>query len=174
MIDGVKIIDLQPHPDTRGTYTELYHDNWEPTTRTLPQWSVVHSKKGSIRGMRIHPVHADYNCLCRGSALYVLKDLRPNSPTLNQVDYLELSADKLQSIITPPGVAHGFYFHTDSIFVVGITHPYDPADELGFYYLDPAAGLTWPAGEHIVSDRDAVSPPLQELLPLMPTWTPTV
>lgn len=172
-IDGLKIIDLKVNPDSRGSYTEMYHDGWDATTKHLPQWSVVHSKQGAIRGMRIHPIHADYNCLCLGRALYVLKDLRPGSPTFDEVNYLELSGDLLQAVITPAGVAHGFYFHTDSIFVVGITHPYDPADELGFLYNDPAAGLTWPAGEYIVSARDAGSPLLEAVRPLMPNWVKT-
>ncbi len=168
-IDGVKIIDLKMNADSRGSYSEIYRDNWEGAP-ALPQWSVVHSKSGSIRGMRIHVKHADYTCLVSGRGRYVLKDLRKNSPTFGQNEYLELSGDKLQGIITPPGVAHGFYFHEDTIFVVGITYHYDPADELGFAYQDAAAGLTWPAGEHIVAEHDLQAPPLSDILPLMPTW----
>jgi dTDP-4-dehydrorhamnose 3,5-epimerase len=170
-IDGVKLIDLKAHPDTRGSYTEMYHDDWSDAPKHLPQWSVVHSRTGAIRGMRIHLEHSDYVCLCQGQALYVTKDLRQDSPTFGEVEYYELSSDKLQIIITPPGVAHGFYFRTDAIFVVGITHPYDPADELGFYYADPEANIAWPKdAPHIVSDRDAASPSLKEVLPLMPKW----
>ena len=170
-ISGVKIIDLKVHPDTRGSYTEMYHDNWDGVPAHLPQWSIVHSNAHAIRGMRIHPIHADYTCLCHGKAIYILKDLRKDSPTFGTVEYLELSGDKLQTIVTPPGVAHGFYFREYSIFAVGITHPYDPSDELGFYFKDPEAGIKWPEGEVIVSDRDNASPPLNEVLPLMPTWT---
>lgn len=169
-IPGIQITTLQSHPDSRGTYTEMYHDNWEGVPAHLPQWSVVHSKQHAIRGMRIHPIHADYTCLIQGSALYVLKDLRKNSPTFSQVEYLELSDDKIQTIVTPPGVAHGFYFRQDSLFVVGITHHYDPSDELGFYYKDPAAGIVWPEASHIVSDRDNDSPKLKDVLPLMPKY----
>lgn len=169
-ISGVKIINLTANPDSRGTYTEMYHDNWEGVPEKLPQWSVVHSKMNAIRGMRIHPIHADYTCLIHGKALYVLKDLRKNSPTFSQVEYLELSGDKLQTIVTPPGVAHGFYFRQDSIFVVGITHHYDPADELGFLFTDPAAKINWPPADYIVSDRDASSPGMNQLLDRMPEW----
>jgi dTDP-4-dehydrorhamnose 3,5-epimerase len=168
-IDGLKIIDLKVNLDARGSYTEMYRDNWEGAP-SLSQWSIVRSSKGAIRGMRIHVKHTDYTCLVSGQGLYVLKDLRKNSPTFGQNEYLELRGDKLQGIVTPPGVAHGFYFQEDSLFVVGITHHYDPADELGFYYKDPEAGLTWPAGDHIIVDHDKQAPPLQTVLPLMPSW----
>lgn len=170
-IDGVKIVDLKVNPDLRGTYTEMYHSNWEGVPRSLVQWSVVGSKEHAIRGMRIHPIHADYTCLVKGKALYVVKDLRKDSPTFGQTEYLELNDDKLQTIVTPPGVAHGFYFREDSIFVVGITHHYDPSDELGFYFQDPAASINWPKAEYLVSDRDAASPPMETLLDQMPKWT---
>lgn len=169
-IPGVKIIDLQVNADLRGSYTEMYHDNWDGVPSHLPQWSIVHSKAHAIRGMRIHLEHADYTCLCFGTATYILKDLRAGSPSFGVVEYLELSGDKLQTIVTPAGVAHGFYFKEFSIFAVGITHPYDPADELGFLYKDPGAGITWPEGELIVSERDNASPPLKDVLPRMPKW----
>jgi dTDP-4-dehydrorhamnose 3,5-epimerase len=170
-IDGVTIIDLKVNPDLRGEYTEMYHSNWDGVPENLVQWSFVKSKQHSIRGMRIHPIHADYTCLIQGKALYVIKDLRKDSPTFLQTEYLELNGEKLQTIVTPPGVAHGFYFREDSLFVVGITHHYDPSDELGFYFADPKADIDWPKADYLITDRDSSSPEMETLLPLMPTWT---
>jgi dTDP-4-dehydrorhamnose 3,5-epimerase len=170
-IDGVTIIDLKVNPDLRGAYTEMYHSNWAGVPKSLVQWSFVQSKQHAIRGMRIHPIHADYTCLIQGKALYVIKDLRKNSPTLLQTEYLELSSGKLQTIVTPPGVAHGFYFREDSLFVVGITHHYDPSDELGFYFADPKAEIDWPKAEYLVSDRDLSTPKMEAVLNQMPIWT---
>lgn len=168
-IEGVKIIDLKANPDARGTYTEILHDDWEGIP-PLKQWSVVHSKPGTIRGMRIHIKHYDYTCVCHGSALYVLKDLRQGSPTYMANQYVELKGNKLQTILTPPGVAHGFYFYEDTIFVVGITHHYDPEDELAFHFQDKEAGIKWPKDTYIVSARDSGAPPMQGVLSRMPEW----
>lgn len=169
LINGVKIIDLKQNRDLRGSYTELHRDNW-PHLPKLMQWSIVQSRAHAIRGMRIHLIHYDYTCLVHGKATYVLKDLRPGSPTQGQNQYIKLSGKKLQAVVTPPGVAHGFYFAEYCVFAVGITTHYDPTDELGFYFKDPEAGLKWPSAKLVVSPRDKKSPALKEVLPLIPKW----
>src|SRR5258708_9117621 len=168
-IEGIRIIDMLQHKDTRGSYTEIFRDTWHYTPELL-QWSIVQSRAHAIRGMRIHIIHYDYTCLVHGKATYFLKDLRKGSPTEGINQYIKLSGEKLQIVVTPPGIAHGFYFSQYCVFAVVITTHYNPKDELGFYYKDPEAGLTWPNVRLIVSARDKQSPPLKKVLPLMPTW----
>ncbi len=169
-IPGVSIINLKRNKDFRGSYTEFLREEWFKTPKPL-QWSIVHSRKNALRGMRIHLVHYDYTCLSYGKALYVLRDLRGGSPTEGKNQYLELDSNKLRLIVTPPGVAHGFYFLQDSIFVVGITQYYNKKDELGFHYNDPEAGISWPSSNPILSERDKNLPSLQKVSSLVPAWS---
>lgn len=171
-IDGVKIIDLKMNEDSRGSYNEIFKDIWGYAPK-IKQWSVATSKKRAIRGMRVHFKHYDYNCLCQGKAVYILKDMRKGSPTEGKTQYVDLSAEKFQVVITPPGVAHGFYFYENSIFIVGITDYYDKNDELGFYYKDPDADIEWPGGKHIVSLKDKNSSSYLSLYPKVPAWKTT-
>lgn len=164
-IKGVKITDLKMNKDRRGSYNEIFREALLNGSPKPIQWSLVYSAKNVIRGMRVHLKHYDYTCLCAGKALYVLKDLRKGSPTVGKNQYLQLKPQKLQMIITPSGVAHGFYFYEPSIFVVGISDYYDKKDELGFRYDDPGANLIWPTSSRpILSLRDKSLPSFREFL----------
>jgi dTDP-4-dehydrorhamnose 3,5-epimerase len=55
---------------------------------------------------------------------------------------------------------------------LGLSQPYDSADELGCHWRDPELGIEWPAIEPRLSARDAALPPLRALLPRIPAWAP--
>jgi dTDP-4-dehydrorhamnose 3,5-epimerase-like enzyme len=69
-------------------------------------------------------------------------------------------------------VAHGFLFHAPSVVVLGASHYYDLADELGCHWRDPQLGIAWPSDSARVSARDSALPPLRELSGRIPPWAP--
>jgi dTDP-4-dehydrorhamnose 3,5-epimerase len=151
---GVRRIPFVHHPDTRGSLFEMFRASSEAGF-TPVQWNVVRSHAGVLRGVHVHAVHSDYLVLVEGSALVGLRDLRSDSPTEGRAALVELRGDTSGALVVPPGVAHGFYFPEPSLHVYGVSHYWDPADELGCHWADPALGIPWPDVRPLLSDRDA-------------------
>ncbi|MBI5311365.1 MAG: dTDP-4-dehydrorhamnose 3,5-epimerase family protein [Actinobacteria bacterium] len=161
---GVQIRPLAPHRDDRGDFVEIFRDEWDAIARPA-QWGHSTSHAGVVRGVHVHPVHDDFLVVVSGRMFAGLVDLRVDSPTHGAAACLELSGDAPAGVTIPHGVAHGFYFAEPSAFVLGVTHTYDPADELGCRWDDPELGIPWPAfaGDPTVSPRDLELQSLSEL-----------
>jgi len=151
---GVSLHGLEPHADERGTFTEVFRDSWS-TGVTPVQWNVVRSEPNVLRGVHAHHRHADYLTLVAGHATIGVCDLRDDSPTYGRSALVELSSAEPSSLVIPPGVAHGFYFHEPSLHVYAVSHEWDTDDELGCRWDDPALGLEWPCRAPRLSERDA-------------------
>lgn len=159
---GVEVRELEPHPDSRGVFTELFRGSWElPVTPV--QWNVVRSEANVLRGVHAHWRHADYLTLVSGRAPIGLHDLREGSSTEGLGTTVELSAQEPAAITIPTGVAHGFYFHEQSIHVYAVNHEWDPADELGCRWDDAGLELAWPCSDPFISERDRELGTLGEL-----------
>lgn len=154
---------LQPHSDDRGTFVELFREEWETGVRPI-QWNAVHSEANVLRGVHVHPRHDDYLTIVRGRATIGLRDLREDSPSAGVAACVELSAERPAAISIPHGIAHGFYFHEASTHVYAVSHYWDLADELGCRWDDPALGIPWPQQSAQISPRDEALPPLATLL----------
>lgn len=152
-IAGVQRRNLVTHADERGTLTEICRLAWSGESPPV-QFNFVRSHPRTLRGVHLHRVHADYLCLVEGIMLLGLHDTRAGSPTRGQGRFLELRGEALQAVRIPVGVAHGFYFPVASILVYGLTSYWNPADELGCRFDDPALNLAWPDGDPLLSPRD--------------------
>jgi dTDP-4-dehydrorhamnose 3,5-epimerase len=113
---GVELRLLEPHPDERGVFTELFRDSWGLPVEPV-QWNAVRSEANVLRGVHVHWRHADYLTVVLGRATIGLHDLREGSPTDGFGTAVELDARAPAAISIPPGVAHGFYFHEPSLHV---------------------------------------------------------
>ncbi len=71
---------------------------------------------------------------------------------------LEIGEDDHRGVHIPPGVAHRFYALTDMTITYLVDGYYNPDDELGVAWNDPALGISWPAGEPELSNRDRANP----------------
>jgi len=158
-IQDVILCPLQTHSDDRGSLTEIFRATWSDAPAFV-QWNFVRSYAGVLRGIHGHVVHADYLILLQGTATIGLKDLRPHSPTENRAAVVKLDEHELRGLTIPPGVAHGFYFHADSLIVYGVTDYWTAEDELGCRWDDPELGIDWPTASADISPRDALLPPL--------------
>jgi dTDP-4-dehydrorhamnose 3,5-epimerase len=154
---GAEIRPLALHADERGSFLEIFRDEWETPVQPV-QWNAVRSEPGTLRGVHVHAVHDDYLVVVSGQAAVGLRDLRPGSATDGLGTLVELTADEPAVIIIPSGVAHGFYFRERSVHVYGVSHYWDESDELSCHWSDPALAIPWPEPPVLLSQRDAQAP----------------
>jgi dTDP-4-dehydrorhamnose 3,5-epimerase len=160
---GVELHELLMHTDERGSFTEIFREEWGVGVRPV-QWNAVRSAASVLRGVHVHVRHADYLTVVDGRALVGLRDLRRDSPTANSTATVELRGDGMAAITIPPGVAHGFLFLEDSLHIYAVSHYWSVDDELGCRADDPDLEIEWPPGPFHLSERDAAAPPLVALL----------
>jgi dTDP-4-dehydrorhamnose 3,5-epimerase len=146
--------DLKTYSDHRGDLTELFRAEWQSAPASI-QWNFVRSKKNVLRGVHVHPRHDDYLIVLQNRMVLGLKDLRGDSPTYNLTTIVELEGEYLSAIHIPHGVAHGFYFPSDTLFVYSVNHYWDASDELRCRWDDSELGLDWPTMSPLLSDADS-------------------
>jgi dTDP-4-dehydrorhamnose 3,5-epimerase len=170
-IPGAEILTLSPNEDARGSLTELIRNCWFPEPPV--QWNVVTSVAGTLRGMHWHNRHDDLISVVAGRVLVALVDVRVGSPAEGAVELVDIDAGSPAAVWIPPGVAHGFLSHEDSVVMYGVTEYYDPDDEMGVRFDDPALGIAWPRprGGIVLSKRDSDLPPLADA-GSRPRWEP--
>ena len=93
----------------------------------------------------------------------VLHDLRDGGPTDGATLSLDLSGDNHVGVFIPPGVAHGFAAVTDMTITYLVDGYYNPADELGLAWNDPAVTADWGVTDPILSERDQTNPGRDDL-----------
>lgn len=150
---GVAVRALTTHADSRGTFTEVFRQEWDLGPPAL-QWNIVQSRANVLRGVHAHRLHADYLTLAAGEMVLGLHDLRPQSPTWRASLLLRLQADDLHVVAIPVGVAHGFYFPEPATTLYSVSHYFDGSDEVGCRWDAPELGLAWPCDDPLLSERD--------------------
>jgi dTDP-4-dehydrorhamnose 3,5-epimerase len=168
---GVQAGQWQPHPDSRGLFAEVYRDDWNLGSPV--QWNYTESVGGSLRGMKVHPLHDDLLVLLTGSMHVGLRDLTQESETSGLAVMVEMALGAVTMLTVPHGVAHGLYFPEPCQFLNGVDRYWDPGDDLGCRYDDPDLELDWPApGPDVVSDRDLWAGSLSDLISRLGPWQP--
>jgi dTDP-4-dehydrorhamnose 3,5-epimerase len=164
-LDGVNLRLLDEHRDRRGSFTEVYCDNWG--LPIIPaQWSVVRSVAGTLRGMHLHMRHSEYFLCISGRACIGLYDLRPASRTKNTSMLIHVNGVEPVAVSFPCGIAHGWLFITDAIHWQAVSETYanyKEDDNLGVHWSDPALNLPWPEQPKIVSPEANAFGSLAEL-----------
>ncbi|HVE47842.1 MAG TPA: dTDP-4-dehydrorhamnose 3,5-epimerase [Acidimicrobiales bacterium] len=172
-IAGVIVVEPDGHGDERGRFSETYRRSWFPSGREMVQANRSDKQAGAVVGLHYHLHQADYWYVPRGRARVVLHDLRDGSPTDGATLVMEIGdgpgCDK--GVYIPPGVAHGFAALTDLTVTYLVDAYYNPEDELGVAWDDPAIGADWGVRDPIVSKRDQSNPPRAGLPPgRQPYW----
>lgn len=157
-IDGVYIVTPESFGDERGRFIETYRRSWFPQGREMIQGNRSEKQAGAIVGLHYHLHQADYWSVAVGRILVVLHDLRVGSPTESATLTLQIGSDDDRGVFIPPGVAHGFQTLVDSTVTYLVDSYYNPADELGMAWDDPALAGIWTVAEPVVSDRDQKNP----------------
>ncbi len=160
-IPGVVLHRLVRHDDDRGSLVELHRQNWLPD-RQWVQWNTMASTAGVLRGLHVHRRHCDLLFVLEGRMRLGLKDLRQGATRFAE-QVLELDGADPVAVFIPNGVAHGFYIHTATRHLYAVDDYFDPADELGCRWDDPAVGLFRDVRTPRLSARDAAALSLDEL-----------
>lgn len=169
-IAGVVQIEPEVFRDARGFFLETFHaGKYEaggiPTTFVQDNHSS--SVKDTLRGLHLQWHHPQGKLVrvVRGEIWDVAVDVRRGSSTFGRWTAATLSADNFRQLYVPPGCAHGFCVLSDVAEVqYKCTELYDPQDEVGIAYNDPALAISWPVQDPILSPRDQRHGTLQQLL----------
>ncbi|MHB8681645.1 MAG: dTDP-4-dehydrorhamnose 3,5-epimerase family protein [Acidimicrobiales bacterium] len=165
VIADVVVVEPDVHGDERGRFVETYRRSWLPLGREMIQGNRSEKQAGAVVGLHYHLHQADYWYLLRGRARVVLHDLRQGSPTDGATLVLDLDGERDQGLFIPPGVAHGFASLTDLLLWYLVDGYYNPADELGLAWDDPAVGADWGVVDPVLSKRDQENPRRSEIDP---------
>ena len=174
-LPGVCLIHPRVFSDARGYFIESYHEaNFAALgiSERFVQDNHSHSCKGVLRGLH-YQLHRPQAKLCRvveGEVLDVAVDIRLGSPHFGKWVSAVLSEKSHNEIYIPRGFAHGFLALSDSVhFLYKCSDVYDPADEHGIVWNDPALGINWGISDPSLSQKDSRYLPLAkvpaELLP---------
>jgi len=163
VISGIYVVDPVVHGDERGFFVETYRREWIPGAREMIQANRGDRQAGALVGLHYHLHQADYWYVPRGRARVVLHDLRVGSPTDGATLELDLGerpdgTHPHRGVFIPPGVAHGFAALTDMTITYLVDGYYNPADELGVAWDDPAIDADWGVTDPVLSARDQANP----------------
>ncbi|MFF7970891.1 dTDP-4-dehydrorhamnose 3,5-epimerase family protein [Streptomyces sp. NPDC007905] len=167
-IEGLVEIARIPREDTRGRFARIF-DSRELLAAGW-RWPVVHVnvsetvRAGTVRGLHYQvPPRAEAKLVTcvRGEIRDVSVDVRSGSPTFLKWCARTLSGDGLNSMLVPPGFAHGFQAMSAHATVVYVhSCEYSPPHERGIGAEDERLGVSWPLPVSHLSARDASYPPL--------------
>jgi len=165
-ISGVWRRRVRSEQDERGSFAELWRGS---LTRLFPAWRVAQanlsrSRAGVLRGLHFHQQQTDLWTLLDGRAVVGLVDIRPllRGAAERPPDRLAETLAAGESLLIPEGVAHGFWALEEVNLLYLVNREYDGSDEHGFAWNDPLAGVRWPDGQPLLSDRDRKAPSLAE------------
>jgi len=164
-IPDIVLIEPKVFPDDRGYFLESFKSS-DFKKANLPthfiQDNFSFSKKDVIRGM-----HYQKNPKAQGKLVSVLKggvwdvavDIRRESQTFLKWVATELNDQNHAMLYIPPGFAHGFISLTEDVLLLyKCTNEYDPQADAGIHWNDPDIAISWPIGNPIVSEKDALLP----------------
>jgi dTDP-4-dehydrorhamnose 3,5-epimerase len=184
-VPGAWEITPRVHGDSRGAVFEWFTESGfaEMTGHRfdMRQANCSVSAAGVLRGLhfaQLPPSQAKYVTCVKGSVFDVVVDIRVGSPTYGRWDAGLLDDIDRRSVYLSEGLAHGFLSLADDSTVMYLcSAPYAPQREHTIAACDPAIGIDWPlpADRLLLSDRDAVAPPLAEVRAagLLPGWDET-
>ena len=175
-LPGVVLIDPDVHGDARGFFLETFHAT-KYAALGIPgpfvQDNHSRSSQGTLRGLHLQ-LRQPQGKLIRviaGEILDVAVDVRVGSPHFGQWVGMRLSAASFRQCYVPPGFAHGFSVLSAMAEVeYKCTALYDPTDEIGIAWDDPALRIDWAVETPLLSERDRKHLPLSALVGRLPAY----
>jgi dTDP-4-dehydrorhamnose 3,5-epimerase len=177
-IPGVVVIDPDVHRDARGYFLETFHATRYaaagiPVAFVQDNYSA--SVANTLRGLHMQlrrPQGKLVRCVA-GEIWDGAVDARRGSPSFGQWTAAVLSAENFKQLYIPPGCAHGFCVLSETAHIeYKCTELYDPLDELGIAWDDPALAIPWPLREPVMSERDRSHPRMNEIMDRLPVYHP--
>lgn len=168
-IQDVHIIEPQVFTDDRGYFLETYHGRRFKSaglSDVFVQDNLSYSIKNALRGLHFQVTRPQAKLVqvISGEIFDVAVDIRRTSPTFGHWVSVHLSEQNKWQVYIPPGCAHGFCVLSKNARVFyKCSDFYDPGDEGGILWSDPALAIDWPIPHPIVSEKDAALPFLDEI-----------
>lgn len=178
-IEGLRVVDLAVHGDSRGWFKE----DWQrakTTTLGIPDLKVVQNnvsyneKGGLIRGIHAEPWDK-FISVAHGSVFGAWVDLREGSATYGKV--FACTLDSTRAIYVPRGVGNSFQALEDGTaytYLVDAHWSLELKKTYTFVNLaDPELAVEWPIplDEATVSEADLNHPYLKDVVPMAPKRT---
>jgi len=169
-IPDVYLIEPDIHGDHRGFFMESYNRRRFAEVGidcNFVQDNHSRSSAGVLRGLhyQLGNPQAKLVRATRGRVFDVVVDLRRSSPTYSRWFGAELSEDNRRMLFAPEGFGHGFLVLSDvAEFQYKCSDFYNPEEERGIVWNDPALAIDWPLDgtDPILSDRDLRWPTLTD------------
>ena len=169
-IEGLLIIEPTVFGDDRGYFYESYNKKELEEVGfdvEFIQDNQSKSKKGVLRGLHYQKTKPQGKLVrvISGKVIDIALDIRKDSKTFGKWYSIELSAENKKQFYVPEGFAHGFVVISDyAEFLDKVTDYYDPSDEAGILYNDPALNIDWGNIEEVIlSDKDKVQPLFKDI-----------
>ena len=165
------VLDLTPHGDPRGRFTEWYRADVLASATgfglTLAQANHSVSARGVLRGVHfalVPPGQAKYVYCPAGKVLDVVVDVRVGSPTFGVHDAVVLDSEHPRAVYLSEGLGHAFLSLADHSSVTYLVSTgYSPGREFGVHPMDPELDLPWPDDVTFeLSAKDEAAPTLAE------------
>ena len=159
-LDGLLIIEPRVFEDERGYFLETHHyKRFQSATIdcTFVQDNLSFSKKNILRGLHFQKTKPQAKLVqaVSGEIFDVGVDLRPGSASFGKWSGALLSEENKRQLFVPQGFAHGFCVLSESAHVTyKCSDYYDPEDEGGLLWSDPAIAIDWPLKDPILSVKD--------------------
>ena len=172
----VLVIEPDVYRDPRGFFLETYrsdHYRANGIDATFVQDNHSRSIEGTLRGLhlQVSRPQAKLVRVIAGAIYDVAVDVRRGSPTFGRWVAVELTADSFKQCYIPAGFAHGFaVLSPEAEIEYKCTEVYDPADEIGIAWNDPALAIKWPVERPLLSQRDQSPPPLAAQTDRLPIY----
>ena len=178
-IEGLKVVDLAVHGDSRGWFKE----NWQRAKMTalgVPDLRVVqnnvsfNAERGVTRGVHAEPWDK-FVSVAAGSVFGAWVDLREGSATYGRVYTCTLDPSK--AIYVPRGVGNSFQALEDGTAYTYLVDAHWSAELKRTYTFvnlaDPELAIEWPIPleEATVSEADLHHPMLRDVVPMAPKRT---
>lgn len=169
-IPGVVLIEPRVFGDPRGHFLETYHARRYAEAgiiRPFVQDNHSHSNvRGVLRGLHSQLTKPQGKLLyvVRGEIWDVAVDIRRGSPAFGKWVGVTLSAENRHQLYVPEGCLHGFVVVSEIADVIyKCTDFYDPKDEVGVIWNDPAFNIPWPIMAPLLSAKDEKLPRFSDL-----------
>lgn len=161
-IEGCFSISPDVYEDERGGFYRVFcEEEIKEFAGDIKFVQINHSMnklKGTFRGLhyQIPPHIEDKLIRCvSGKVIDIFLDLRTDSPTFLQYDFLELSETNRRMVFLCKGIAHGFLTLEDNTqLIYHHTQFYNKESERGVRYDDPQIQLELPVDINVISTKD--------------------
>lgn len=159
---GAFVIDVEPIEDERGFFARAWaSDEFEKhgLTADIAQTNMSKTlRAGTFRGFHWQdpPFGEAKTVRCIAGAVFnCIIDMRPDSATYRSWFGVELSAENHRMLYIPEQFANGFLIlDDDTVLLYNVSRPYQPGNEHGVRFDDPAIGVEWPRSIEHLSEKD--------------------